>query len=128
MPSPPRTYNSSFPSDEDLLDLCFCTTSSTSAESLPIRYAPASKTSLKIGVVILGQDQTQLLDFAALDLLAMIGRNVISRLNASSAAVDEAVDEVDIRYITASGEGSFPVTSGSRIPVTVSFSSNCYNS
>jgi hypothetical protein len=127
MPSPPRTYNTSFPDlFSDLFN--YGTTSSTSVEELNIHHAPPSKASLKIGVIILSQDQTQLLDFAALDLLAMIGRNGISRLNASPAVVDEAVDEVDIRYITASGEGSFPVTSGSRIPVTVSFSSNCYSS
>lgn len=118
MPSPPRSYNTTFPSDADLF--YFCTTSSTSAEDLNIHYAPPSKASLKIGVVILSQDQTQLLDFAALDLLAMIGRNRISRLNASTAAIEEAVDEIDIRYVTASGEGSFPVTSGGRIPTTVS--------
>jgi hypothetical protein len=67
------------------------------------------------------------MDFAALDLLATMGRNRLSKLDASAAAMDTAVDEIDIRYVTASGEGSFPVTSGGRIPVTVSFSSNCYS-
>jgi hypothetical protein len=118
MPSPSRSFNTSFPSDADLFYTC--TTSSTSAEDLGIHYNPPSKPSLKIGVLIFGQDQTQLLDFAALDLLALIGRNRIGKLNASAATIDEAVDEVDIRYVTTSGEGSFPVTSGSRIPVTVS--------
>jgi len=118
MPSPSHSFNTSFPSDADLF--YFCTTSSTSAEDLNLHYAPPSKSSLKIGVVILGQDQTQFLDFAALDLLAMIGRNRISKLNPSTTALEEAVDEVDIRYVTASGEGSFPVTSGGRVPTTVS--------
>jgi hypothetical protein len=117
MPSPPRSYTS-FPSDAELF--YFCTTSSTSAEDLNLRYAPPSKTSLKIGVVILSQDQTQILDLAALDLLAMVSRNRLSRMDAPSPAIDEAVDEIDIRYVTNSGEGSFPVTSGGRIPVTVS--------
>ncbi|KAF2833621.1 hypothetical protein CC86DRAFT_12303 [Ophiobolus disseminans] len=119
MPSPPISFNTSFPSDADLFYVC--TTSSTSAEDLNIHYAPPSKSSLKIGVVILGQAPSQLLDFAPLDLLAMIGRNRMSTLNASTAALDEAVDEIDIRYVTASGEGSFPVTSGGRIPTTNSF-------
>ncbi|KAH8730215.1 putative amidotransferase-domain-containing protein [Phaeosphaeriaceae sp. PMI808] len=119
MPSPPRSYNTSFPSDADLF--YFCTTASTSTEDLNIHYALPSKASLKIGLIILSQDQTQLLDFAALDLLATIGRNRISKLDASPAAIDEAVDEIDIRYVTESGEGSFPVTSGGRIPVTNSF-------
>jgi hypothetical protein len=118
MPSPPRSFTTSFPSDADLF--YFCTTSSTSAEDLNIRYALPSKSSLKIGVVILSQHQTQLLDLAALDLLATIGRNRLSKLNASTDALDEAVDEIDVRYVTSSGEGSFPVTSGGRIPTTVS--------
>jgi hypothetical protein len=117
MPSP-RNYNTSFPSDEELF--YFCTTSSTSAEDLNIYYTPPSKGSLRIGVIILSQHQVQLIDFAALDLLATIGRNRISSLDAPSTTVDEAVDEVDIRYVSENGEGSFSVTSGGRIPVTVS--------
>jgi hypothetical protein len=115
MPSPSYT---AFPSDADLF--YFCTTSSTSAEHLNVHYAPPSKSSLKIGVVILSQDPTQLLDLSSLDLLAMMGRSRISNMDTSVAVQDEAVDEIDIRYITASGEGSFPVTSGARMPVTVS--------
>jgi hypothetical protein len=120
MPSPSTSFDTSFEEEH----LYFYPAPSTSAEDLSTSYAPPSKSSLRIGVIILSQDQTQLLDFAALDLLAMIGRNGIIRLNPSPATLDEAVDEVDIRYVTESGEGSFPVTSGSRIPVTVSFSSN----
>ncbi|KAL6707148.1 hypothetical protein ACN47E_004695 [Coniothyrium glycines] len=118
MPSPPRSYTS-FPSQADLF--YYCTTSSTSDEDLNMRYARPSKSSLRIGVVILGQDQVQLLDLAALDLLAMLGRNRIGKLNPSRAAMDEALDEIDIRYVSVTGEGSFPVTSGSRMPVTNSF-------
>jgi hypothetical protein len=117
MPSPPRSYTS-FPSQADLF--YFCTTSSTSEEDLNIHYAPPSKSSLRIGVVVLSQDQVQLLDLAPLDLLSMLGRNRISRLNATEAAIEEAMDEIDIRYVSVTGEGSFPVTSGSRMPVTVS--------
>jgi hypothetical protein len=126
MPSPPRSYNTLFPKEADLFYTC--TTSSTSADDLNIHYAPPSKASLRIGVIVLSQDQTQLVDFTAVDLLAMVGRNRISKLDASAAAMDDAVDEIDIRYVTESGEGSFPVTCGGRIPVTVSFSSNCYTS
>lgn len=117
MPSPPRSYTS-FPSHADLF--YFCTTSSTSEEDLNIHYAPPSKSSLRVGVVVLSPDQVQLLDLAALDLLATLGRNRISKINTSSGAVDEAIDEIDIRYVSVTGEGSFPVTSGSRMPVTVS--------
>lgn len=116
MPSP-SSYTT-FPSDADLF--YFCTTSSTSAEDLNLHYTPPSKSSLKIGVVILDQAPTQLLDLAALDLLAMMGRNRISKMNAATMAIDEAVDEMDIRYVTANGEGSFPISSGARIPTTVS--------
>ncbi|CAO2658686.1 Nn.00g064090.m01.CDS01 [Neocucurbitaria sp. VM-36] len=118
MPSPPRSYTS-FPSQADLF--YFCTTSSTDEEDLNIHYAPPSKSSLRVGVVVLGQDQVQLMDLAALDLLAMLGRNRISRMEASTSAIDEAMDEIDIRYVSVTGEGSFPVTSGSRMPVTNSF-------
>jgi hypothetical protein len=124
MPSP-RSYNTSFPSQAELF--YSCTTSSTSAEDLSLHYASPSKSSLRIGVIIMSQDQTQMADFAALDLLTMIGRNRLSKLDASSVALEDAVDEIDVRYVTASGEGSFPVTSGGRIPVTVSISSNCYS-
>lgn len=117
MPSPPRSYTS-FPSHADLF--YFCTTSSTSEENLNIHYAPPSRSSLRIGVIVLGQDQVQLLDLAALDLLSMLGRNRISRLHASAEAIDEAMDEIDIRYVNVTGEGSFPVTAGTRMPVTVS--------
>jgi hypothetical protein len=111
MPSPPRS-SISFPSQADLF--YFCTTSSTSEEDLNLHYAPPSKSSLRIGVLVLGNGQVQLADLAALDLLAMVG------LNATAAAIDEAVDEVDIRYVSVTGEGSFPVTAGTRMPVTVS--------
>ncbi|KAF1834979.1 hypothetical protein BDW02DRAFT_549238 [Decorospora gaudefroyi] len=117
MPSP-RSFTS-FPSQADLF--YFCTTSSTSQEDLNIHYAPPSRSSIRIGVVILGNDQVQLLDFAALELLAMVGRNRISRMNATAAAIEQAVDEIDIRYVSLTGEGSFPVTAGSRMPVTNSF-------
>ena len=118
MPSPtPRGYTT-FPSSADLF--YFCTTSSTSEEDLNIHYAPPSKSSLKIGVLILGNDQIQLMDLAVIDLLAKIGRSRISRLNAPDMACDEAVDELDIRYVNESGEGSFAITSGARMPVTVS--------
>jgi hypothetical protein len=117
MPSPPHGYTT-FPSDEDLF--YFCTTSSTSAEDLGINYAPPSQSSLRVGVIILGQDQIQLSDLAAVDLLSILSRSRIGRLNAQTTALDEAVDEVDIRYVSVTGEGSFPVTSGARMPVTVS--------
>jgi hypothetical protein len=119
MPSPSssRSYTS-FPSSADLF--YFCTTSSTSEEDLNIHYAPPSRSSLRIGVVVLGQEQIQLLDLAALDLLAMISRNRMSRMSATATAIDEAVDEIDIRYVNVTGGGSFPVTAGTRMPVTVS--------
>ena len=116
MPSP-RSFTS-FPTHEDLF--YFCTTSSTSEEDLNIHYAPPSKSSLRIGVIIFGQEQVQLCDLAALDLLAMIGRNRISRMATTANAIDESVDELDIRYVSETGEGSFSVTGGTRMPVTVS--------
>ncbi|KAK1908344.1 hypothetical protein P3342_009191 [Pyrenophora teres f. teres] len=118
MPTPPRS-SVSFPSHADLF--YFCTTSSASEEDLNIHYAPPSTSSLRIGVVVYSPEPVQLLNLAALDLLAMVGRNRISRINAADAAIDEAVDEIDIRYVNVTGEGSFPVTSGSRMPVTNSF-------
>src|SRR5262245_14451205 len=59
--STPRGYTT-FPTSADLF--YFCTTSSTSEEDLNLHYAPPSKSSLKIGVLVLGQDQVQLLDLA----------------------------------------------------------------
>lgn len=118
MPSPPRSFSTAFPSDADLF--YSCTTSSTSTEDVNIHYALPSRSSLKIGVLILSQNQTQLIDLATLDLLAMMGKSRISSMDPPAAALEEAVDEIDIRYVTASGEGSFPVTSGGRIPTTVS--------
>lgn len=115
--STPRGYTS-FPSSADLF--YFCTTSSESEEELNLHYAPPSKSSLKIGVLVLSQDQVQLLDLAVVDLLAKIGRNRMSRLNPLSSILEEAVDELDIRYVSESGEGSFAITSGARMPVTVS--------
>jgi hypothetical protein len=50
----------------------------------------------------------------------MVGRNRICRTNATAVAMENAVDEVDIRYVSVTGEGSFPVTAGTRMPVTVS--------
>ena len=116
MPSTPRGYTH-FPSQADLF--YFCTTSSTSEEDLDIHYAPPSKSSIKVGVLVLGHEQLQLLDLAVVDLISMISRNRLNRINASGAAMDEAVDEIDIRYISETGE-SFSVTSGARMPVTVS--------
>ncbi len=118
MPSPPRSF-ASFPTHADLF--YFCTSEEgLLEEDLNIHYAPTSKSSLKIGVVILGHEQIQLLDLATFDLLAMLGRNRLAKMNASSIALNEAVDEIDIRYVSTTGEGSFGVTSGSRMPVTVS--------
>jgi hypothetical protein len=116
MPSPPRGYTT-FPSDADLFYMC---TSSASAEDLGINYVPPSQSSLRVGVIILGQDQVQLSDLAAVDLLSTLGRSRIGRLSAPASTLEEAVDEVDIRYVSVTGEGSFPVTSGARMPVTVS--------
>jgi hypothetical protein len=118
MPSPSSRGYTSFPSSADLF--YFCTTSSTSEEDLNIHYAPPSRSSLKVGVLIFGNDQIQMMDLAVVDLLAKIGRNSLSRLDAPAAAQDEAVDELDIRYVNESGEGSFAITSGARMPVTVS--------
>ncbi|KAF2709331.1 class I glutamine amidotransferase-like protein [Pleomassaria siparia CBS 279.74] len=118
MPSPPQSYTH-FPSQADLF--YFCTTSSAEEEDLDIRYAPPSKSSLKIGVLVSGPDQIQMLDLAVVDLLALISRNRLIRFDAPEEALDEAVDEVDIRYVNESGEGSFSVSSGARMPVTNSF-------
>ncbi|KAF2117600.1 putative amidotransferase-domain-containing protein [Lophiotrema nucula] len=118
MPSPPRSYTH-LPSQADLF--YFCTTLDTSEEDLNIRYSPPSKSSLRIGVLVLGQRPVQLLDLAAIDTIAMISRNRMSGMNGSEDALDEAVDEIDVRYVNENGEGSFPVTSGARIPVTNSF-------
>jgi hypothetical protein len=117
MPSPPRGYTT-FPSDADLFYMC--TVSSGSAEDLGIHYAPPSQSSLRVGVIILSQDQIQLTDLAAVDLLSALSRSRVGKLNALASTLDEAVDEVDIRYVSVTGEGSFPVTSGARMPVTVS--------
>lgn len=117
MPSPPRGFTT-FPSDADLFYMC--TVSSTSAEELGINYAPPSQSSLRVGVIILSQDQIQLSDLAAVDLLSALSRIRIGRLNVPAGTLDQAVDEVDIRYVSVTGEGSFPVTSGTRMPVTVS--------
>ncbi|KAF1997520.1 class I glutamine amidotransferase-like protein [Amniculicola lignicola CBS 123094] len=118
MPSPSRAYPD-LPSQADLF--YFCTTLSTSEEDLNLRYAPPSKSSMKVGVLVLGPDQIQLSDLAVVDILAMIGRNRLSRLHAPTDTLDQAVDELDIRYVSESGEGSFSVTSGTRMPVTNSF-------
>ncbi|KAF2185401.1 class I glutamine amidotransferase-like protein [Zopfia rhizophila CBS 207.26] len=118
MSSTPRAYTH-LPSQADLF--YFCTTLSTSEEDLNIHYAPPSKSSLKIGVLLLGQDEIQLLDLAPVDMLAMISRDRISRLNTPERALDEVVDELDIRYVSESGEGTFRLTSGARVPVTNSF-------
>lgn len=117
MPSTP-TSSVSFPSQEDLF--YYCTTSSTSEENLSLHYAAPSRSSLRVGVIIFGHTQVQLLDLAALDLLAMIGKSRLSQFNPTAAAMDQAVDEIDIRYVSLTGEGSFPLTAGSRMPVTVS--------
>jgi hypothetical protein len=116
MPSPSSSV--SFPSQADLF--YYCTTSSTSEENLNLHYAAPSRSSLRVGVIIFGHTQVQLLDLAALDLLAMIGKNRLCKVNPTAAAMDQAVDEIDIRYVSLTGEGSFPVTAGSRMPVTVS--------
>ena len=123
MPMTPQSYTQ-FPSQADLF--YFCTTSETSEDDLDIHYAPPSRSSLLIGILVSGPEQLQLLDLAALDIIAMVGRNRISKLNPSENALEEAVDEVDIRYITQSGEGSFAVTSGARMPVTVRESDQDY--
>jgi hypothetical protein len=115
MPSPSYTH---LPSQADLF--YFCTTLDSSEDDLNFHYAPPSKSSIKIGVLVLGQGQIQLLELAVVDAIAMIGRNRLHNLGASERALNEAVDEVDIRYVSESGEGSFPVTSGARMPVTVS--------
>ncbi|KAF2269250.1 class I glutamine amidotransferase-like protein [Lojkania enalia] len=118
MPSTPRSYTH-LPSQADLF--YFCTTLSTSEEDLNIRHYPPSKSSLKVGVLVLGLGQVQLLDLAAVDTIAMIGRNRLARWNAPEHVLDEAVDEIDIRYVSETGEGSFSITSGARMPVTNSF-------
>ncbi|KAI8934063.1 hypothetical protein NX059_008828 [Plenodomus lindquistii] len=113
---PSRRSHTSFPSQADLF--YYCTTASTSEENIAVRYGPPSKSSLRVGVLVLGQEQTQLLDLAVIDMFASLSRNRISRTDATETAIEEALDEVDIRYVNVTGEGSFPVTSGTRMPVT----------
>jgi hypothetical protein len=117
--STPRGYTT-FPSSADLFYYCTTTSTSNSLEDLNLRYSPPSKSSLKIGVVVVGTDQVQLLDLAVVDLLAKISRIQIDLFHAPESTQDQAVDELDIRYVNESGEGSFGVTSGARMPVTVS--------
>ena len=71
-------------------------------------------------MLLLSQEPIQLLDLAPVDMLATIGRSRMSNLNAPEHLLDEAVDELDFRYVNESGEGSALLTSGLRIPVTVS--------
>ncbi len=117
MPSPPRGHTT-FPSDADLF--YYCTTSSTSAEDLGINYAPPSQSFLRVGVIVLGQEQVQLSDLAAVDLLSTLSRTRVEKLNAPASTLGETLDEIDVRFVSVTGEGSFPVTSGARMPVTVS--------
>lgn len=116
MPSPSSSV--SFPSQADLF--YYCTTSSTSEENLNLHYAAPSRSSLRVGVIIFGHTQVQLLDLAAVDLIAMIAKSRLYMFNPTVAEMNQAVDEIDIRYVSLTGEGSFPVTAGSRMPVTVS--------
>lgn len=116
MPSPRSC--TPLPSQADLF--YYCTTSSTSDDNLHACYGPPSKSSLRIGIIVLGKEQIQLFDLAMVDLFASLGRSSISKTGGTDAAVAEAVDEIDIRYVNLTGEGSFPVTSGTRMPVTVS--------
>ncbi|KAF2745588.1 hypothetical protein M011DRAFT_478752 [Sporormia fimetaria CBS 119925] len=115
MSSPPPR----FPSSAEVFQLC--TSPSPSPQDIRVIPFSPSKRSLKIGILVLSRAQVQLFDLAAIDLLPMLSRTRIDRLTASSAVIAAAVDEVDIRYISESGEGSFPITSGARIPVTNSF-------
>jgi hypothetical protein len=112
----PQAYTD-FPSEADLF--YYGTTFSTPEEDLNLLYTPPSKSSLKIGVLVLGLNQIQLLDLAAADLLGMMSRNRMSRFTPEESALEEAVDEIDIRYVSERGEGSFSVTSGARMPLTV---------
>ncbi|OCL06589.1 hypothetical protein AOQ84DRAFT_74145, partial [Glonium stellatum] len=115
MSRPPATPYPHLPSQADLFYLC--TTLSTSDTSLNLN--PPSKSSLLIGILLLGNDLIQTLDIAPADLLSMLSEEVMERLGASEDLRSQAI-ELDIRYVSESGEGLFSLTAGLRVPVTVS--------
>ncbi|OCK81148.1 hypothetical protein K432DRAFT_25040 [Lepidopterella palustris CBS 459.81] len=103
------------PSQADLFYLC--TTLSTSDTSLDLHVAPPSKPSLVVGVLLLGHENIQLLDLAPIDLLSMLRKENLRRLEAPEEILEQAI-EVEIQYINESGEGLCSLSAGVQIPVT----------
>ncbi|KAH9876351.1 hypothetical protein J1614_004231, partial [Plenodomus biglobosus] len=92
----------------------YCTTTSTSNGYLNVRYDLPSKSSLRVGIAVIRHEQVHLFNLAIVNLFASLGRNRVSKTN----ALEAAMDEVNIRHVNVTREGSFLVTSGTRMPVT----------
>lgn len=59
-----------------------------------------------------------LLDLATVDMLAMLTRERAERMRAPIGALEETI-ALDIHFVSESGEGTVPIMSGARIPITV---------
>jgi hypothetical protein len=116
MSPPSGTPYPHLPSQADLFYLC--TTLSTSDASLNLNVGPPSKSSLLIGILLLGNDLIQTLDITPIDLLTMLSEEAIERLGAPEDITSDGIG-LDIRYVSESGEGLFSLTAGLKVPVTV---------
>ncbi|EON68830.1 hypothetical protein W97_08088 [Coniosporium apollinis CBS 100218] len=76
----------------------------------------APKSSLTVGVLLLGNEDVQYLEVAPVDLLAMMQPQYIHALGASALA--EKGVNMDIHYISETGEGLFPLTANAKVAVT----------
>jgi hypothetical protein len=104
------------PSQADLFYFC---TLSGSNESLDLDVPPPSNPSLRLGVLLLGDDEISSLDFACVDMLSSVTRRRLEAMGAPSHVVEQGVD-MDIRYISEGGNGSFALTNGAQVSATVS--------
>jgi hypothetical protein len=116
MSPPSGTPYPHLPSQADLFYLC--TTLSTSDTSLNLNVGPPSKSSLLIGILLLGNDLIQTLDITPIDLLTMLSEEAMERLGAPEDTASDGIG-LDIRYVSESGEGVFSLTAGLKVPVTV---------
>ena len=116
----PQSYPH-LPSQADLFYLC--TTLSTSDTDLNTQLGPPSAPRLKVGVLILDHNDTQLLDLAPIDMLDMLNEERAERLHAPVAALRQTI-RLDVHFVTEKGEETLPVTSGATITDTVGITHN----
>ncbi|KAF2490967.1 hypothetical protein BU16DRAFT_565891 [Lophium mytilinum] len=116
----PGTPYTHLPSQADLFYLC--TTFSQSDDALTFDVPPPSNPSLRLGVLLLGDDDIPSLDLACIDVLSTLTKRRLEALSAPGHILELGID-LDICYLSENSNETFTLTNGVQVTATESLDS-----